>query len=163
MHKLINIKTGESHLCEKVIIDGFDYYANYPEKCCIQKEGKSLMNKGCMERNHCEKFIATNKPNIDIPKVVDIVEELAYEYYSENEHYKAADAFHFKNGYNKSQETYPFSEEDVVEFGEIIAWNMVGKTITESFVKEISKELLQFWKEQKPKTIYFDPNNTPEN
>ena len=73
-YKLINNKTKEEHLCGKITIDGFDYYMTYPEKCCIQKEGKTVMNKGCMERNHCEKVIATNNPNIDIPKVVNEVE-----------------------------------------------------------------------------------------
>ena len=56
----------------------------------------------------------------------------------------------------KSKETHTFSEDDMIEFCEMIAWNMLGKTITESFVKSISKEFLQLWKEQKPKIIYYE-------
>ncbi len=32
----------------------------YPELCCVSKEGKRLSNKGCMERNHCEQPKCTN-------------------------------------------------------------------------------------------------------
>jgi hypothetical protein len=36
-----------------------------------------------------------------------------------------------------------YSEEEVIKFGEMIAWNMVGKTITESFIRTVSKELFK--------------------
>ncbi len=41
-----------------------------------------------------------------------------------------------------------YSEEEVIEFGEMIAWNMVGKTITESFIRTVSKELFQQFKKK---------------
>lgn len=28
----------------------------YPTNCCVTKEGKTIKNKGCMERNHCERI-----------------------------------------------------------------------------------------------------------
>jgi hypothetical protein len=43
------------------------------------------------------------------------------------------------------QETL-YTEEEVIEFGEMIAWNMVGKTITESFIRTVSKELFKQFK-----------------
>ena len=36
-----------------------------------------------------------------------------------------------------------YTEEEVIKFGEMIAWNMVGKTITESFIRTVSKELFK--------------------
>ena len=39
-----------------------------------------------------------------------------------------------------------YSEEEVIEFGEMIAWNMVGKTITESFIRTLSRELFKQFK-----------------
>lgn len=29
----------------------------YPPNCCILREGKTKMNKGCMERNNCEQKV----------------------------------------------------------------------------------------------------------
>ena len=43
------------------------------------------------------------------------------------------------------QETL-YTKEEVIEFGEMIAWNMVGKTITESFIRTVSKELFKQFK-----------------
>ena len=48
----------------------------------------------------------------------------------------------------KWQAKRSYSEEEIIEFGEMIAWNMVGKTITESFVRTVSKELFQQFKKK---------------
>lgn len=48
----------------------------------------------------------------------------------------------------KWQQERMYSEEEVIEFGEMIAWNMVGKTITESFIRTVSKELFQQFKKK---------------
>lgn len=160
-YKLINIKTKEEHLCERISIDGFDYYVNYPENCCIQKEGKSLMNKGCMERNNCEKFIATNNSNIDIPKVIDEVEELASEYVDSKRNvidsYSYLDVQEsFKIGYNKAKETHPNSDEDMIEF---YNWMQNYQDLSCALrINEVdtAEELLQLWKEQQPKTVYYE-------
>ena len=42
-----------------------------------------------------------------------------------------------------------YSEEEVIEFGEIIAWNIVGKTVTESSIRTILKECFNQYKKQK--------------
>ena len=44
-YKLINKQTGEEHLCDKVVIDGWDYYVSDE---LPQKNDKIL----CDERNH---------------------------------------------------------------------------------------------------------------
>jgi hypothetical protein len=48
----------------------------------------------------------------------------------------------------KWQAKRSYSEEEVIEFGERIAWNMVGKTITESFIRKVSKELFEQFKKK---------------
>lgn len=100
-YKLINSKTKEEYLCEKVTIDKFDYYVNddeinqyyyyicvssmYPKKCIKRDKNKHfewvedyLGNQDQLK--FCKLIIATNNPNIDIAKVADKVEELADSY-----------------------------------------------------------------------------------
>jgi hypothetical protein len=48
----------------------------------------------------------------------------------------------------KWQQERMYSKEEVIEFGEMIAWNMVGKTITESFIRTVSKELFEQFKKK---------------
>jgi hypothetical protein len=57
-----------------------------------------------------------NAPELDLPLlpemvVEDGVEGLAYQYYISNEHFKAADAFHWANGYRAA--TKVFTEQDL--------------------------------------------------
>jgi hypothetical protein len=159
-YKLINLKTKEEHLCDKVTIDGFDYYVG---------DGEIKLNDPITDkyrvwfwRDDCsllgrKKIIATNNPHIDIPKVVDEVEELAISYeksFTDNGVTIKAD---FKAGYNKSQETHPFSEEDMIEFLNyyqktcLLAFNSSGQNHGKT-----TKELFQLWKEQQPITLYYE-------
>ena len=48
----------------------------------------------------------------------------------------------------KWQQERMYSEDEVIEFGEMIAWNMVGKTITESFIRTVSKKLFEQFKKK---------------
>ena len=70
----------------------------------------------------------------------------------------------FIEGHNKSQETHPFSEEDMVEFAEWIANSKLhgySKQLYEAMIRHkvnSTKELIQIWKQQKIKTIYYDKN-----
>jgi len=57
----------------------------------------------------------------------------------------------FYEGYNKSQETHPFSEEDMIEFHK---WAFQQVRIKESDLT--TKELLQLWKEQQPKVLFYE-------
>lgn len=228
--KLINSKTKEEHLCDKVTIDGFDYYI--PNKLLSELNqnlkvgdviystlyglGKIIRDYGGddSERNrpliaefinsttqqmyhrsgiwqlgkykdvlshNAKKVLCGNNPNIDIPKVVNEVEKIADEWFLING-YNQFDYIHshripdaittnklFKTGYNKSQETHPNSDENMIEF-----YKWVNQPHPEDnrqpsavYVKNIdmwwynhkkytSKELLKIWKEQQPKKIYYE-------
>ena len=156
-YKLINKQTGEEYLCDKVTIDGFDYYvSDVLTKCeavyAYNHIFKSIQN---CESTGYKKVIATNNPNIDIPKVVDEVEKLAEEYSEDLSSAEINDAiiFGFKAGHNKSQETHPFSEEDLkfVIKESLYYWNKNACS-----EKEAIDNILQFWKEQQPKTLYYE-------
>ena len=162
-YKLINNQTKEEHLCDKVTIDGFDYYVNN----YISDEVN-----GNLEKIPFEKLIliavATNNPNIDIPKVVDaklLKYKIAeHEYPAGKRERKHTEQEAFINGWNKclqSQESYSFSEKDMIEF---LDWKeQQGYVFTSDGFAKIgdfkfytSKELLQLWKEQRPKIIYYN-------
>lgn len=182
-YKLINTKTKEEHLCDKVTIDEFDYYVN-DEKCikgdlCYDKEGLPghKNNKYIVQclrtddnsywNKHCKKIIVTNNPNLDIPKVVDEVWKISKDYVktlgllgSDLDNITSENLVVW--GYNKSQETHPFSEEDMIEFAEWIANSKLhgySKQLYEAMIRHkvsTTKELLQIWKEQQPKTVYYE-------
>ena len=175
-YRLINLQTKEEHLCDKVTIDGFDYYLsdehvkendgfigyrlsdNKPYIGIASHIKESKKQKG--------KIIACNNPNIDIPKVVVAAVRLAEEHcerwgferiLGSGSSTLAHDSFVF--GYNKSQETHPFSEEDMIEFLDWVIfyypnqWKSV-RSNNKGFYT--TKELLQFWKEQRPKIVYYE-------
>ena len=181
-YKLINKTTGEEHLCEKVVVDGWDYYVsdedlginkpfwgycwNWRNKINYFENGLSEYARG---RNYLppnapkQKIIATNNPSIDIPKVVDEVEKFENEYFKNTSwgsvnpkgHYEALRA-----GYNKSQETHPYSDEDMVEFNEWCNKNYEFDNRCNHWFHGngyyTTKELLQLWKEQRTKTLYYE-------
>ncbi len=179
-YKLINAKTNEETICDKVAIDGFDYYASdekrmlndfvhldntikeipdYNGNHIIQLLDETLLN--CADALNCKKVIATNNPNIDLPQVVDKVERLAFESmidykpFEEIDGYKEYARYGFIQGYNKSQETHPFSEQDMIEFNE---WQkaLLGTKNDHWLIEKPDKELLQLWKQQQPKTLYYE-------
>lgn len=80
MYKLINTITNEEHLCEKITIDGFDYYITISNitngECYLyKKEIKQFLNSGYDGVNF-KKVIATNNPNINSPQLINEVEKL---------------------------------------------------------------------------------------
>lgn len=156
-YKLINKQTNEEHVCSKVTIDGFDYYVseefieegdfaiNLNTKHIKQYDGVKGMD------SYWKKVIACNNSNIDISKVVDEVDQytMAQEYAIKTKSpNKEAHRRGFVEGYNKSQETYPFSDENMIEFA--ISGNYKG------FTKEYMKSIFQLWKEQKPKMLFYE-------
>lgn len=161
-YKLINSVTKIETICDKVTIDGFDYYVS-EEKATegfygyINFEGGDIKRVGKYFADDWKKVIACNNPNIDIPKVVDEVERLAHK---DNPLQKLDGEFlraSFKRGYKKSQETHPNSDEDMIEFGDWIrnnpcVWNYPDKLKD----RRTTKELLQLWKEQQAKKVYYD-------
>ena len=183
-YKLINLKTKEEHLCNKVTIDGYEYYVSdevinqgdyYID---FRTDGNKLEH--FKEKNDLvligicgsKKVIATNNPNIDIPKVVNEVEMLAYEHCDTVIPKDVTRSLHyfFKCGYNKSQEIFSFREEDMIEFSEWKDYNFY-QHIEDNLYRTMQarpmykvlenkyytlKELLQIWKEQKNITLYYE-------
>lgn len=179
-------------LCDKVVIDGFDYYLtgiSYVDKGDFfynvfnKKIEKSKNNQ---QAYWIDKVIATNNPNIDIPKVVDVVEAEAMSYldrkYSLSYERTTWQRLHEKTyaaGFSKSQETHPFSEDDMIAFAEWVGLsgrNLFDKTSlidAEDFDETklpdynvwamygqesvTTKKLLQTWEQNhKIKTIYYE-------
>ena len=157
-------------ICDKVTIDGFDYYVSEEEiiKWSYNDITGELINitiKGSMSldeiKSKCKKVIVTNNPNIDIPKVVDEVERLAKEYAKGEEVVPFHTRKGFIHGYNKSQATHPFSEEDMIEFLNWIRDNTVFDSAPKPYHRKTQtrlsqEELLQLWKEQRPKIVYYE-------
>ena len=191
--KVINKNINQQFDCEEVEIDGYKYYIDYfqpievgkwyisnqsPRLCVKIKEGKypyiHLNNKGEEIADFYTwkgVIICSNNPNIDIPKVVDEVEDLDIlkSKWYDNQEEDRSEAFVFQYsgivddalekgiiiGYNKSQEMFPFTEEDMIEF---VTWVKEYKFLdgTKSESEYSKTELLQLWKEQQPKIVYYN-------
>lgn len=168
----------EGVLCDKVTIDEFDYYVSDEQAKegfygYIDFQGGDVKKVGKHFADDWKKVIATNDTNIDLPKVVDEVEKFIKKtfYKEDGINFKrstigADDLINgFKIGYNKSQETHPNSDEDMIEFGEWCkinySYNQKSKywykyaDKTDDIRPYTTKELLQLWKEQQPKIIYY--------
>lgn len=167
-YKLINKNTSEEHLCNKVTIDGFEYYVSDESplgdeyvfevdrvKFICSEDESTILDK---------KVIATNNLNIDIPKIVDNVRRLSIDYvntkpFGVSKEFGFLQGLGFIEGYNKSQETHPFSEDDMIEFLNWVQTNYYCVEIN-IWLKEgnyyTTKELLQLWKEQKVNTLYYE-------
>ena len=172
-YRLINLDTTKEHLCDKVTINGSDYYVSDE----IPKVGDWVIEyqkgdeigelhfingKYVLSVDIQKKTIATTNLNIDIPQVADEVEELADKYVKgqpirnrsiANDEWNATG---FVNGYKKSQETHPFSEEDVCDFVEWmnLHYRALEHTISLKGVKG-TEDLLKLWNQQQPKKLYF--------
>jgi len=197
-YKLINIKTKDETLCDKVTIDGFDYYVSDEAKIesdnlwVVSKRtnylGKTFypINDGTVTEDiikelllsvkyegyyqtivgngsDCDLTIATNNPNIDIPKVVDEVEIKWLDFNKNYNRYCPLGKEQFLKvvDYNKAKETHTFSEEDMIEF-----LNFSKSTNKEKSFYEMrcllkgnpidSEEILKLWKKQQPKKLYYE-------
>lgn len=169
-YKLVDIKTQEQHLCDKVTIDGFEYYVGdtdirINDYYLTFDNGVVIGNvRKCEDSSYnfiyCKKVIACNNPNIDIPNVGDEVELLAKEYVKGEEVVSFHTRKGYKTGYNKSQETHPNSDEDMIEFTEWCIkeaeWYTEHNKWMYGYSFLTTKELLQLWKEQRPKIIYHE-------
>lgn len=170
-------KKDKGILCDKVTIDGFDYYVsdmNSKRGWFYCYRTKSLFKDEGIDINCCNadvKVIATNNQSLDIPKVVDEVERLAENHWR-NQYIMALDEYtkpyiieDFKIGYNKSQEMFPFTEEDMIEFAEWCQNQYFYSTVEKKWSTEFkiydgvlytTKELLKIWKEQQLKIVYYN-------
>ena len=189
-YKLINRQTGQETICDKVTIDGLDYYVSDGEiKDGFYTDGEDLFeatlnNIPLQPTEDFKKVIATNNPNIDIPKVVNEVEIEGFAWEEAKRKFYADEGREpninnekdcllvgvlqegITYSYNKSQETHPFSEQDMLDF---VLWKDENKfsviSTKEDWVSELleysgcvytTKELLQLWQEQQPKIVYYE-------
>ena len=136
------------------------------------------------EQYYLNSVVATNNLNIDIPKVIENIE--IYEYaeslskslYNEERHkdnsIKSLFSVACQSGYKKAKETYQYTEKDLEEFYiwknenrwfnfENGKWNYSfehGISIsTEQYEKnyrKTTKELLDMFKEQQIKVLYYE-------
>ncbi len=169
---LINKATKEEHICDKVTVGAFDYYIRN-EEIKIGDSGwllengriKSVCEFDCSKglngiRSTDKKIIAANDPFTEIPQIIDDVEKLAEKVYTKkNTSYKVRRSS-FITGYNKSQETHPFSEEDMIAFcgyasttGDVCRPREDSPTGSRKF--QTMKEVLDTWREKQTKTIYY--------
>ena len=178
-YKLVNITTKEETICDRVIIEGFDYYVSdeisigtisigkrttsgkYEIGILSNKDGGYVVpNSGDgFYSSDIKKVIATNNPNIDIPKVVNEVENIIKNaFYDENGDFKrstiGADDWvnGLKLGYNKVKETYKFTEQDMIDFGKHCITQFM---LFQNKDNDYSQRLLPEWKPQQPITIYY--------
>lgn len=159
-YKVKNTVTGEETICEKVVVDGEDYYTQNthinPKEYYLEKSNKGWIV--CrLELGKCDsddiKVIATTNKSLDLPMVIDEVEELAeidtdkclcYKYpNSDNGYYDHIEGF--KAGYKQAKETYSYTKEDMVEFTE---W-LIIKSFREGTSDFTTTELLDIWQEQR--------------
>ena len=161
---LKNNKTKEETICSLVTIDGFEYYVDDNE--IIQKDfyidfrsdGNKLEQFKTKEDwvlvGICDskKVITTNNPNIDIPKVIDEVKTLSLEY-TINKNTQFFTKHDFENGYRKAKETYHFTVQDMLDFGKYCINNQLCKEENRYYQYW---ELLQIFKEQQIKTIFYE-------
>lgn len=180
-YKLIN-KVGEETICDKVTIDGFDYYVSddtpVENSYGIPKARPDLLwridsNKLNLHNSGevtIYNVIATTNPNIDIPKVVDENLGLKYVLSLPNPEYLSYELQSmiekgFIEGYNKHKETHPNSDKDMEKFLEWYKTHSVQIYDKETKMHQINitnpkkeyttKELLELFKAQQPKVIYY--------
>lgn len=155
-YKLIS-KTLEETICSKVVVDRFDYYVSddYINKLSpddkyhtiVENPRRIVQYSKHIQDTFSKVVICSNNPNIDLLQVIDKVEELAELYYKQ---ITLSQRTAFRFGYSKSQETHSFSEEDMLDFGLFCA------NFTFSNEKDKTrKELLNIWKSQQPKILYY--------
>ena len=144
-YQLISKQTGEQTLCDKVTIDGFDYYVSDEEIKSWDFVGfPSLLHWTPIQyvggdlTGYEKKIIATNNQSLDIPKVVDEVYIMSKSLYPSS----PQKAKHFIAGHTKSQKTHPFSEEDADAYADAVMGGCLLR----------AKE----WREQRPKKVYYE-------
>jgi len=172
-YKLINKKTGEKHICSKETVNGFDFYIGGVIKDIHELNvwdttistfhpflkfiGTSKYAIESFEKGQFLKVIATNDPSKELPQVVDKIEEMAKEV-AEIEGKWGLDRvrakINFLLGYDKSQQTHPYSDDDMIEFASF-CFDAVDD-ISEKYVNKTNQELLEIWKEERIKTIYYE-------
>ena len=176
----IEIGGGEFYISEEEIKNG-DYILSKNSISPLYLDGKTIFPE-MLDLPQWKKVVASNIGHVGIPQIVD---ELEYNYYLELEarrevakNFKGQvagrhpDAFGgsemhhmvrgYLEGYQKAKETFCFTEKDLVEFAEWIADSKkhgFSKQLYEAMIVnrvKTTKELLDVWKEQQVKIVYYE-------
>ena len=161
-YKLINKTTGEETICTKVVIDGFDYYFsndNPKHKDYYWDENKNDIRRYFESREsypsliHRYKVICCNNPSINIGQVIDEVEKLAMDNcYNRHQTHNSEYTHAYIVGYNTHASTHTLSDDEVVDFKDWCLYIPLGSGLE----NKTTKELLELFKEQLTKTIYYN-------
>lgn len=179
MYKLINQTSKQEFICEKIEIDGYEYYA-YSEKSAFVKGAMFITIDNIIHSNYGYNYldrviIATNNPSLDIPQIVDEVEEMAmiilkdkwshlFTFGYPKKPYPTNFEEYLKNtikGYNKAKEQYTNTKQDMIEFAE---WIKQNATTDQHFKQNwmtidkrnlTTEQVLELFEKSRPKTIYF--------
>ena len=180
--KAINKNTNQQFDCEEIKIKGYKYYISNEQPLngepyyVDNSLGKRIETAETKPSGIIKRIICSNNPNIDIPKVVDDYKNASWwaaDLYGYDKNCELptndVEVNSFIEGYNKSQETHSNSDEDMVDFYEwcdtseeaTIFWkrNKVDPDMSGNHWKKIREnreKLLQLWKEQKSKIIYYN-------
>lgn len=152
-YKLINIETKEKFICEKVEVDGFEYYV-YNEKSAFVKGAMFITVDNIIHSNYGYNYldrviVASNNSTLNISQVVDEVEEMAKDYEnSGNSQYFTK--YDFKEGYNKAKEQYTYNKQDMIEFAR---FTMLNNNTTDKV--DTFEECIELFEQSRLKTIYF--------
>lgn len=151
-YKLIHKPTGQETICEKVTIGEYDYYVNNTPckfgELCVTAQGNVVPSNSAHEHLQGKKLIATNNLTYKFAAYVEneVHKLAASDSYDRHLTYNTEYMHAYIKGYEKSQETHPYSEEDMITFAK---W--ANRKEDKS-----KKELLEIWKSQQIKTIYYE-------
>lgn len=173
VYKLINATTGEEHVCKAVEVDGFDYFLGeeislymenlsvneyYIEHTQIKPNRYSLFKMDDSQETieNSWKIIATNNPDIEIPKIIidnELGRAMLYnkQFVSEFNPSKDQYAAGIVNGWRQSQDANPFSKKDMISFGEFCHKDANSVDRVKTF-----EQLYYVWFNKQPHIIYFN-------
>lgn len=174
MYKIINKNTGNEFICDKVTIEGYDYY-HLLEKGINSDNGffifksdngffKTLVGSNIRVKTPGSyyKLIATTNPNIECNLITDVLNgiEEAETFLKNSNDFETEGFSEYQNGvfngfiygFNKAKEIHQFTKEDMIEFAEWLTkfGHFVNGT-TNPF-----SELLVIWNDQRTKILYIE-------
>lgn len=154
-----NKTTGEETLCEKVEVDGWLYYiageAIEGDYGYLNFQGGEIEIIGKYFADDWLKVIATNNKSLDLPQVVDELEELIDKLETPKGLSVLTYDEGFKEGYKTAKETFEYTKEDMVEFA---LWYQKENTENkaEFYFGFSDMDMLNIWQEQRIKTIIVE-------
>jgi len=171
--KLIHNKhKEEQYICTKETIEGYNYYVSEEaetnlDDLCYAKTANAIFVNVNPKLNSTDKLKVIATDNKAFTETSQIINDGEKAWEEANRFFKdGINPYAFSAGYRASQQLYPFSEQDIIDFLEWSAVNANPKFpnknewYLKSFnpPKEVStSELLKFWKENhKLNILYYE-------